>query len=74
MLVQIKGIKNELLILRVEDSAEGFLATSVRINVQNVRDQQVACSHQVTNITVCCQKPLLFGNLRLQLVNCVQLA
>ncbi len=52
LLVQIIAIEDERLIFGVEDSAKGLCRLSFLGDVIDVRDVEVACANQVTNVTV----------------------
>src|SRR5207302_3094600 len=49
LLVEIKGVKNQLLAFGVENAPERFFTLSACIDVEHVGNQQVTRAHQVTD-------------------------
>src|SRR5439155_14351477 len=69
LLVEIKGVKNQLLALGVENAPERFFILSAYIDVEYVGNQQVTRAHQVADVAIRCQEPLLLVNLALEFCN-----
>src|SRR6266478_7797889 len=52
LLIQIEGIKNQGFSPRIENTPEGLLGLTLRIDVENIRNVKLAGTHQFANITI----------------------
>src|SRR5579864_3456767 len=54
--IQVKSVEDQRFPCGVEDSSKGFLGFSFAINIEHVGNIEIACSHQITDVTVRYQK------------------
>src|SRR3981081_3162386 len=52
LVIEIKGIKNQRLVLRIEHAAKRFTGTAAAIHVKDIGDIKLARSHQFANVAI----------------------
>ena len=68
LVIEIKGVKNQRLVLRIKHATVRFAGSAAAIHIEDVGNVELSSAHQFANVAVRCQVLLVVTQLALLVV------